>query len=469
MAEDIEAKIRRLRELGKIAESKEETPTPTPAKPPRRRFSRIGTLREKERRKRVIIGAVVLSVIIIAGVFAIYMYFENKAVRELENAKNAKIAEVNACFKGELANDTVKFQLINKIMAAKSIEELEKINVNQICEQRKKELEEERIRAEQERLAKELAQLKNDTKESIKAAFGPLLQVEVPDEIKKKIVSTLNDLLSKVDSAKTKDEVLSINVEDYLLPLWKEVYIYKIDSMPTSKVILKKGEEKRMYTKEEAKLIINRIGSLSELLEYNVEKVELVQVALVLSRENVVGGFIAPGDEVKVYAKNGTTFREIVPEGYVVTALLSTDAGRITVSESQQQTTTASSTSSTSSQQISSTSYSPGDVTYQNSQQSQTQSSVTQTTSESLSSTYTYSVNLGEILKAIAAGKIKAPESVRAQLSNYGWEVLDLEQEFKFLALPEDTRLLVIIEVPSEFVPEILNWKDSIVVAKVSR
>ncbi|WP_335343151.1 DUF515 domain-containing protein [Pyrococcus kukulkanii] len=130
MAEDIEAKIRRLRELGRaVSESEEQPPTPLPPKPPKRRVSRIGMLREKERKKRIIIGALVLSIIIIGAIVSIYMYLENKAARELENAKKAKIAEVNACFKGELANDTAKIQLINAIMAAKSIEELNKINV----------------------------------------------------------------------------------------------------------------------------------------------------------------------------------------------------------------------------------------------------------------------------------------------------------------------------------------------------
>ncbi|WP_308700741.1 DUF515 domain-containing protein [Pyrococcus yayanosii] len=111
MAEDIESKIRRLRELGRtIGETEEQPPVPAAPKPPRRRISRIGTLRERERRKRIIIGATIISIIIIVAVLAVYVYLQNKAARELELAKQAKIAEVNKYFTGELANDTVKYQ-----------------------------------------------------------------------------------------------------------------------------------------------------------------------------------------------------------------------------------------------------------------------------------------------------------------------------------------------------------------------
>jgi len=271
VAEDIEEKIRRLRELGRAAaETEEQPPTPGPPKPPRRRVSRIGMFRERERRK---------TIVIVGAVISIYTYLESKAARELENAKKAKIAEVNKCFTGELANDTVKVQLINKILAAKSVKEVQSINVKAICEKRLQEIREAKRRAEEEKRLKELEALKNQTKENIKLAFEPLLQVRVPDELKAEIVSTLNALLAQVDAAKTKDEVLSISPDEYLLNLWKKVYFYRIDSIPTKDVILKRGTSMNIYTKEEAKEIIGKIGTLSELLQYSVKEVEFVQVA----------------------------------------------------------------------------------------------------------------------------------------------------------------------------------------------
>nr|WP_048055276.1 DUF515 domain-containing protein [Pyrococcus sp. NA2] len=468
MAEDIEAKIRRLRELGRTVGEEEQPSAPGPPKPPKRRVSRIGMFRERERRKRIIVGALVLAIIIIGAVISIYTYLESKAARELEAAKKVKISEVNKCFTGELANDTVKVQLINRILAAKSIEELQTINVKEICEKRKQEILEAKRRAEEEKKAKELAALKNQTKENIKLAFEPLLQVQVPDELRAEIISTYNTLLSKVDLAKTKEEVLSISPDQYLLNLWKKVYYYKIDSVPTKEVILRRGKEIKVYTKEEAKEIISKVNDLSDLLQYSVEEVKFVQIALVLPRDNVVGGFLEPGDEIKIYARsNGTNFEEIAPEGRVVMVLFAVNT--INVYESETKTNSISSSASTTSQQSSTTSYSPGEeTTYQSSQTSQTQTSTTQTTSETISASYSYSVNLAEILKAIAAGKIADPERVKAELEKYGWHVLDLEKETNLMALPEDTKVLVLIEVPKDFVPEILTYRTSVVIAKVS-
>ncbi|HII60833.1 DUF515 domain-containing protein [Pyrococcus horikoshii] len=469
MAEDIEEKIRRLRELGRAAaETEEQPPTPGPPKPPRRRVSRIGMFRERERRKRIIIGALVLTIVIVGAVISIYTYLESKAARELENAKKAKIAEVNKCFTGELANDTVKVQLINKILAAKSVKEVQSINVKAICEKRLQEIREAKRRAEEEKRLKELEALKNQTKENIKLAFEPLLQVRVPDELKAEIVSTLNALLAQVDAAKTKDEVLSISPDEYLLNLWKKVYFYRIDSIPTKDVILKRGTSMNIYTKEEAKEIIGKIGTLSELLQYSVKEVEFVQVALVLPRDSVVGGFLEPGDKIKIYARsNGTKFEEIVPEGRVSMVLFA--ASKINLYESETKTTSVSSSSSTTSQQSSLTNYAPGaETNYQTSQTSQTQASTTQTSSETISASYSYSVDLSEILKAIAAGKINDPEKVKAELEKYGWKVLDLERETNLMALPKNTEVLVLVEVPKDFVPKLLTYESSVVIAKIT-
>ncbi|WP_048146991.1 DUF515 domain-containing protein [Pyrococcus abyssi] len=469
MAEDIEEKIRRLRELGRIVtETEEQPPTPGPPKPPRRRVSRIGTFRERERRKRIIIGALVLTIIIVGAVISIYTYMESKAARELENAKRAKIAEVNKCFTGELANDTTKVQLINKILAAKNVEEVMSINVKAICEKRKQELEEAKRRAEELKRLKELQALKNQTKENIKMAFEPLLQAQVPDELKAEIISTLNSLLAQVDAAKTKDEVLAISPDEYLLNLWKKVYYYRIDSIPTRDVILKKGKESKICSKDEAKEIIGKVTNLADLLQYSVEKVEFVQIALVLPRDSVVGGFLQPGDKVTIYAKsNGTKFEEIVPEGRVDLVLVA--VSKINVYESESKSTSVSSSSSTTSQQSSTTNYSPGaETSYQTSQTSQVQSSTTQSSSETISASYSYTVDLAEILKAIAAGKVSDPQKIREELEKYGWKVLDLEKNTNLMALPETTKVLVIVEVPKDFVPKVLTYKSSVVLARAT-
>ncbi|WP_308700740.1 DUF515 domain-containing protein [Pyrococcus yayanosii] len=357
--------------------------------------------------------------------------------------------------------------IINKIMAAKSIEELNQIDVKATYEQRLREIEEERRREEALRAQRELELLKEQVKANVTMAFEPLLAMPLPDELKSEVVKTMDEIIQKIDEAQSKEAVLSIDPTPYLLNLWKQYYYYRIDTIPTQKVILKKGQEMRIYTKQEAKVEISKINDLAELLSYEVEKVEYVQIALLLTRDNVVGGFLQPGDKIKIYAMNGTKFVEIAPEGYVVLPLLSTDAGMISVSESQSQSTSISSSATTSTTDTSSTSYTPGDNTLTISQQKQEQHSTSQVSSESVTASYSYTVDLSEILKAIAAGKIKTPEEVREQLKNYGWRVLDLEEESGFLALPPNTLVLVVVEVPKEFVPDILNYRGSIVIAKI--
>ena len=75
---------------------------------------------------------------------------------------------------------------------------------------------------------------------------------------------------------------------------------------------------------------------------------------------------------------------------------------------------------------------------------------------------------MAEVLKAIAAGKIEAPEDVKEQLSQYGWKIIDLEKDSGMLVLDPTARFLVIIEVPAEFVTDILNHKDMIYIAKIT-
>ncbi|RLF79595.1 DUF515 domain-containing protein, partial [Thermococci archaeon] len=201
VAEDIEEKIRRLRELGRVSvEEKEEKKAPVPRPSPPRKPSRLGRLRERERRKRIIIGASIIAVIIIAVVIGVYTIYQNRAAKQLQEAKLAKIKEVNQYFTGELENDTMKTQLINQINQAKSIEELKKINVKAIAEQRKAQL-------EQERLQKELQQAKDTKLSQIEQSFEVLLSQPLPEDIKGEAIQTLNQLKEKVNSAKTKDEV----------------------------------------------------------------------------------------------------------------------------------------------------------------------------------------------------------------------------------------------------------------------
>lgn len=470
MSEDIEAKIRRLRELGKVTVEQEARPSKPPVARPPRRVSKIGSLRERERKRRIMIGAAIVIIILLAISAAIYTYYQNRALRELEQAKQQKIAEVNKYFMGELANDTAKFELIKQIQAAKSIEELNKIDVKKVYEERLAELQRKKEEEARKRAIEELNKAKAQQISAIEQAFELLLAQPLPEDLKNEAIQKLNQLKQEVENAQSKEQVLAVDPTPYLVDLWKKYYYYLIDSIPTQKVILKRGEEKRIYTKVEAKYVISKITNLSELLQYTVEKAEMVQIALVLTRDSINGAFLSPGDKIKIYAKNGTKgqYIKIADEGYVDLILLPTTAGQISLSESQSEGSTVSTSSTTSYSESHSTSYTPGDTTITNAQNANDQYSTTQSSSDSSSAYYNYNVNLAEVLKAIAAGKIEAPEDVKEQLSQYGWKILDLEKDSGMLVLDPTVTFLVIIEVPAEFVTDILNYKDMIYIAKIT-
>lgn len=466
MAEDIEEKIRRLRELGRVSvEEKEEKAAPAapvPRASPPRKPSRLGRLRERERRKRIIIGASIIAVILIAVIIGVYTTYQNRAAKQLQEAKLAKIKEVNKYFTGELENDTMKVQLIEQINQAKSIEELEKINVRTIAEQRKAQL-------EQERLEKELQQAKSTKLSQIEQSFELLLSQPLPEDIKSEAIQTLNQLKEKVNSAKTKDEVSLIDPNPYLLELWRKYYYYLIDTTPTQKVILKKGTEKSIYTKAEAKYMLSKVTDFTELLQYAIEKAEMVQVALVLPRENVNGAFLSSGDKIKIFAQiNSTSVQKIADEGYVNMVFFLTDAGVIAVSESQQETKNIATSSETSYSDQYSESYAPGDQSISYQQNKDESHSTTQSSSQTISASYSYNVALNEILKAIAANKIAAADEVKEQLARYKWKVVDLEQSTGLLATEPTAKVLVIVEVPAEFVEDILKYRNALYITKIA-
>jgi len=470
VSESIEEKIRRLRELGKMAgEQKPPSQVPPPKVPPEK-VSKIGALREREKKRRIIIGASVLLIIILIISFAVYTYMQSRAARELEKARQEKLAIVNQYFTGELENNTRKFELIDKIKKAQSIEELNQIDIKAEYEKALAEIEEQKRREAERKALEELNMIKMNQTLIIEQSFEHLLIQPLPEDLKKETVQTLNMLKEKINKAQTKEEVLAIDPNPYLLNLWQKYYQYLIDSLPSQKVILKRGEEKRIYTKVEAKYIISRITDYNELLQYSIEKVEMVKIALVLSRDSIVGAFISPGDKIKIYAKNGTKgeYIKIADEGFVDMILLPTTVGQISLSESQSEGTTVTSSASTTYSESQSTSYAPGQTSITSSQSSSEQYTTSQSSSESSNAFYSYNVNLAEVLKAIAANKIASPEEVKAQLEKYGWKVIDLEKDSGMLVLDPTVRFLVIVEVPAEFVTDILNYKDMLYIAKVT-
>ncbi|WP_297072545.1 DUF515 domain-containing protein [Thermococcus sp.] len=481
MAEDIEAKIRRLRELGKVTAEPEsppvKPPTASPKKPPRRPRS-ISSIRERERRKRILIGASILIIIILIISVGAYSYLQSRGANELKNLRNKKINEVNYYFSHynfsnkECAQNAIQIRnlLLQKIQSANSVDELNSINVKAYFDKAVQAYQECVKKQEEIAYEKKLNQTKQAKIQAIKMAFQPLLSMPLPDSLRAKVVSAMKTLEEQVQNAKTIEEVNSINPDSYLLSLWRDYYFWKIDNLPGNDVILEKDGNKQLVSKAEAKSILGSVTSYMELLQYKVYKVQYVEIALVLPRDRITGGFIQPGDAVMFFARNGTrgAYREIVNQGYVELVLLPTNAGQISVSESQSQSSLSSSSTSTTYNENHASTYNPGDVQFSNGTTVSDTYSNSQSSTQSSSASYSYNVNLAEILKAIAAGKIQASDEVKQALRSYGWKVMDLEQSSDMLVLPPNTEFLVIVKVPSIFVPDILQNQQYLYIAKVS-
>jgi len=481
VAEDIEAKIRRLRELGKVTAEPETPPVKPPtasAKKPPRRPRSISSIRERERRKRILIGASVLIIIILLISVGFYSYLQSRNTAKLKELRTSKINELNSYFSSynfsnkNCAQKAFQFRdlALRQIQTANSIDELEGIDVKAYFDKAVQEYSE--CVREQERIAYEeqLNQTKQTKIKEIRAAFQPLLSMPLPDSLKAKVVSAMKTLESQIANAQTIEEVESISPDSYLLSLWRDYYFWKIDEIPGSEVVLERGSSKQLVSKSEAKAVLGAVTDYTELLQYNVHEVQYVEIALVLPRERITGGFLKPGDTVMFFAKNGTKgiYREIVNQGYVELVLLPTHAGQISASESQTQSSSSTSSTSTTYNENHATTYNPGSFQYSNGTTASDTYSNSQSASQSSSASYSYNVDLKEILKAIAAGKIQASDQAKQALENYGWKIIDLEQSSDILVLSPDTEFLIVVKVPSIFVPDILQNQQYLYIAKVS-
>jgi len=480
VAEDIEAKIRRLRELGK-ATAESETPvvkpSSSPPKRPAKRPRSIGSIRDRERRRRILIGAAVLIILLLVVSVGAYTYVQNRKAAQLKELKAQKINELNSYFSSyNFSNKDcsqkayeVRSLAIGKIQATNDLDELRNLDVR-VYFDKAVQVYQECLR-EQQRLEYEmkLNQTKQEKLREIRMAFQPLLSMPLPDSIRIKAVSAMKTLEEKVMNAKSLEEVQSISPDPYLLTLWRDYYLWKIDTIPGDEVVLEKAGEKMLVSKDEAKALISGITDYRELILYKVYRAQYVEIALVLPRERIAGGFIMPGDEVVIFTRNGTAGDYIkVVSGRAELVLLPTTAGQISVSESQSQSSSTSSSTSTSYSESSSTTYNPGGTTFSNGTTSSSTYTNSQSASQSSSASYSYNVNLAEILKAIAAGKIQASDEAREALESYGWRVVDLERSSDMLVLPPGTEFLVIIRVPEVFVPDILQNQAFIYIARVA-
>jgi len=477
VAEDIEAKIRRLRELGKASAEPETPPTPvskpSPKPKPPRRIRRLSNIREREKKRRILIGASILIILILIVSFAAYSWYSSQKAKELKDAKQRKLAELNSYFKGDILKTSygqaTYRELKAKIEAAKSVEELNSIDIKsaylQVYNKYKAELEEKKRQEE----LKRLNEAKEQKKTEIKLLFEPLLAQPLPSQIRAHALQIENELLARIDNATSIDVVNSTDPTPYLLQLWREYYTYKVDSIKGDYVVLEFNGHKKIYTKEQAKAILSGIQDYTVLMQYSVKEVQFVKIALLLTRDRVVGGFIEPGAKIMIFAQNATNrqYLQIADLGYVDSVLLPADAGIINLNEQQGSSSSSNTNSNSQSSSSSQNSASAGDTTVSTGGSSSSSSSSSESYSESSSASYYYSVNLGEIMRAISSGKIQGSEEAIKQLENYGDNLLALEKRLQLQNVPNGVPFLVIVEVPSVYVPDVLSHINTVYIGEL--
>ncbi len=474
VSEDIEAKIRRLRELGKTSAGEAESPPAVApsSKPPRRpRPRRLGSIRDRERRKRIIAGAVVLIVIILIVSFVAYSYYSSKAARELRNAKERKIAEINEYFRGPVMNTSYgkanRTWLIHEVEMAKSVAQVNSINVK-AAYQKVWARYQQQLKEEQEKeQAKLLAEAKQQKITQIDTLFQPLLARSLPATLKEKVLSVKNSIISQVMNSTTVDEVKSINPTPYVVQLWHDYFNYEIDALPGNYAMIQRGSVQKIYTKEYAKAYLSSIMDPTILAQYTVGRVVMVQIALLMDRAQIVGGFPTPGSQIMVFAKNGTKYVEISNMGYVKMILLPASVAQINANERQSQSSSSSSGASAQSSSSQQSTSNAAGASISAGQSASSSKSSRESYTQSSSASYSYTVNLDEILKAIAAGKIKGSEQAIEQLKNYGTKLLEYEEQLQIQNIPSNQPFLVIIEVPSVAVPKILTYQNSLYIGEV--
>lgn len=182
--EDIREKISRLRARA--------PPPEAPAAPPpeRRRF---------EIDRRFIAGLIVLILIIaiVAGAAAYYLWIlprkkaELQLKKELEDLRKSKLEELEKKFSGDLAASPVKEALRKRILAARTKQELLSIDISAVA-------------------ALESARLEK-IKEMETYFSGPLANHRAKEE-----------LLRRIRSATSIDEIKAIDVESVALKAWRE-------------------------------------------------------------------------------------------------------------------------------------------------------------------------------------------------------------------------------------------------------
>lgn len=453
MAENLEEKIKNIRELGQ-QESKGKK-----IKAPKFSFS-------DPMKRRALVGA--LTIILLISIVGAFVYHKQKEnyIAQLEQEKALKIQEINNYFKGPLENSTYKQELISQVQSAQKIEEVRAIDVKSAYQKALEEYNKQIEEQERLKYLKELEDKKTLKLQELDTKFAEFLSLPLPEDIKAKAIEEKTTLRAQIENATKIEDVEAVNIDIPLLTLWREYATYKVQSLPGNYVVLSYDGQEYLMSKEKAIFTIQTLNSIDVLKTVYAEEVHLVTIALSVKRTNIVGGFVQPGDLVKIFGINPTSgeYEEVVEQGEVQLVLIPTDGAKINAFENYVTTISGSESTSTSTTNTDSESktFVYNGVTYETSETSSdtTSESSTDQYSSSESQSYGYSTALTELIKMLTVGKVENKEEVEAALQEYGLRLLNYEKDSNIKVIPDDAVFLVVVKVPDKSVADLLNHKD---------
>lgn len=412
-----------------------------------------------EQKKKLIrfMGIFFIALMIGSVAYFAYSYYTTSEAVRFKRLQAMKYEQVEKLFTGPLANDTVKQQLLLKIKYAKSVEELEAIDVEKIYQERYQQYLEEQKRAEEEKRLMELNDAKAKLSSDVNVYFAKIENVFLANndvEMYNKAGARKVELLELIANATSISELDSINPDFEAAIIYMEYLKKHIATLPGDEVVVYYGGEDRVMTKDEVIEELAGVMSVDELLKYSIAPVEYVYMAVLVPRKAALGGYLEFGSDVVVYGKDFETqkYVRLLPKAKLEFYVLTYGNGIISLQESQQVTDSSTDVIENTQQNI----YNVND----NNSTIVSGVTVTQQDVDQDTHSISYSTDLAELLKAIAAERIQNIDEIKEKLENYGVDLAELEKKTQVMALPEDAVLFVVLKVPEVAVDDILYYQE---------
>lgn len=286
--------------------------------------------------------------------------------------------------------------------------------------------------------------------EAQRIAFATQKQKKI-NEIKNAFTGLPSQYLDKmyvlIDQANKATSAQQLNAIDYATPAteaWRLYTLDRLNKLLQSTKDIKMKVNGRIYTEiEEIRSAINTL-SYADLKKVQLSEIKYEYVPVRLPRDQAAGGLVMPGDYLNVYYKNESEKAICIIRNAKVIAILRGKSESISLSEEKQKYETGGGVEgygTVPSLSIGSTSASISGEFEGSAGLKKMESKVT------------YSVNINEILKALAVNQL--PEEIKKDLENYGIRLTTEEIEAATGDL--DVEYLMLLRVTNEEAPVLVS------------